>query len=717
MTLAEVVTSRHWTAAGLTMMHYLWIGALLGVVSAFIRAWVRPKHPVSRYTAALFCLGMLTAAPFVIYCWALAPPGGTDPSPASSVVNGSGSVGIIPSLVESPTSVPSQQQGVRFGSAQILAIWHSAAAQLDHILPWFWLCGSMFMLAVVFTGMAGTRRLCQETRSLTGTAIELQCRRIAHSLGVARRVLLVVSDRIAAPVVVGIWRPTIILPLAVWTGLQPAQIEMILWHELAHVRRYDNLLNFFERIVQSLLFFQPAIWIVCRWVRLERENCCDAVALCHATSRHAYAETLASLAAPGFRLPTSLASAANHQLIARIRYILHPDENPAPSILRVGPQLAAFGIALACVATVWAERDSERPARSPHRAVDGSGLLPRSSSPAHHGIPTSPRGVSFTPDPASLPEDAEMTAPQSPDNKKRNGGVRAAAVRIVATTPQPETLGNEQVASTHVATAERQRLLATSKSDAATERSIQGNRSAQSISQTTAADEATAATAIRALGGWTYLNTLGFVEEVNLAYRDSAHGRIHNDISSESDAGLRHVSAFSHLKRLSLYRGQATNDALKAVANLKELEVISCWNTKAVTDEGVRSLAELTNLREVYFDVGSLGDGALSVFGGLPKLEVLRMLVGNEITDAGLRSLAGSDNLRELAIGQGKHPLTDSAVEHLLKLKRLEILNLQDSKISALGVEKLKSMPGLKYLRVNASEEYERVDGKWTQIQ
>jgi hypothetical protein len=176
------------------------------------------------------------------------------------------------------------------------------------------------------------------------------------------------------------------------------------------------------------------------------------------------------------------------------------------------------------------------------------------------------------------------------------------------------------------------------------------------------------------------------------------------------------VAAFPHLKRLTLYRGQATDEALKAVAGLTKLEIISAWNTKAITHKGVRSLAGLTNLREIYFDVGNLGDEALAVFGKLPNLEVLRMLIGNQVTDAGLHQLAGATRLRELAIGQGKFPITDAGVEPLLKLTLLENLNLQDSRISAAGVERLKSLPHLKHLRVNATEIYERVDGQWMQV-
>ena len=86
-----------------------------------------------------------------------------------------------------------------------------------------------------------------------------------------------VCERLATPVLVGVVRPLILLPAAAMGGWGPDQIEMVLLHELAHVRRWDNLVNLLQRLVESALFFHPAVWIVSGWVRREREHCCDAM--------------------------------------------------------------------------------------------------------------------------------------------------------------------------------------------------------------------------------------------------------------------------------------------------------------------------------------------------------------------------------------------------------------------------------------------------------
>jgi len=95
---------------------------------------------------------------------------------------------------------------------------------------------------------------------------------------------------------VGILRPAILLPPSLITGLGPQQLEMLLLHELAHLRRWDNLINLLQRIVESLLCFQPTVWLVSRWVRQQRELCCDAVVIRHIEDQDAYAEVLLAAA-------------------------------------------------------------------------------------------------------------------------------------------------------------------------------------------------------------------------------------------------------------------------------------------------------------------------------------------------------------------------------------------------------------------------------------
>ena len=163
-------------------------------------------------------------------------------------------------------------------------------------LPWLWVCGAPLSFALTTAGLLGAERLRRQSRPLEDARITEMCRQLAASLKISYRVGVAICDRIAAPILVGIFRPMILLPAAALAGWDPQQLEMVLLHELAHVRRYDNLVNLLQRIVESLLFFQPMVWIISGWVRREREHCCDELVVARTRQPHAYAEMLVTLA-------------------------------------------------------------------------------------------------------------------------------------------------------------------------------------------------------------------------------------------------------------------------------------------------------------------------------------------------------------------------------------------------------------------------------------
>src|SRR4029078_1967049 len=143
---------------------------------------------------------------------------------------------------------------------------------------------------------------------------------------------MAVCDRIAAPVLIGVLRPLILLPPAALTCYSADEIEMVLLHELAHVRRWDNLVNLIQRLIESLLFFHPAVWLISSWVRREREACCDSLVVARTDHPHAYAELLVALAAQMPRSvlfhPAASSAVAAGPLRSRIRRILQLDDDP-----------------------------------------------------------------------------------------------------------------------------------------------------------------------------------------------------------------------------------------------------------------------------------------------------------------------------------------------------------------------------------------------------
>lgn len=385
-----------WHLAGWTMLHFLWLGTLVALAAGVCRLVVWRAGPNVRYATTLACLMLLATSPVLIAFWlvgtaspfdspsfvAPSAPGPAEGMPTGRVQNHGDPIAgysaapsaapfsatptYLPTPVTSttgPTTAlpnPRQSRGLPDAvggnaSSDVTSVAMSgrtlAASAADALqfcvpyLPWVWLVGAPLTFALLATGIIGTRRLRRASRLIVDSPITELLARLAASLRVGRRVSIAVCERVAAPVLVGILRPLILLPPAALTGWSPDEIEMVLLHELAHVRRWDNAVNLAQRIVEAVLFFHPAVWLVSSWVRREREACCDAVVVGRTNRPHAYAELLVALAAqmkpspfgrgqgegtsriaPAMFSPASRMAAG--PLRTRIRHILQLEDDP-----------------------------------------------------------------------------------------------------------------------------------------------------------------------------------------------------------------------------------------------------------------------------------------------------------------------------------------------------------------------------------------------------
>jgi protein involved in polysaccharide export with SLBB domain len=153
------------------------------------------------------------------------------------------------------------------------------------------------------------------------------------------------SSLITAPAVVGWIAPVVLLPVTSLAGLAPAQLEALVAHELAHVRRHDYLVNLMQSAVETLLFFHPAVWWVSRRIRVEREHCCDDVAVAVCGDRVVYASALADL--ERMRGASFALAATDGSLVARVRRILSPStEKPANASSWMGAVLVLLMVSV-----------------------------------------------------------------------------------------------------------------------------------------------------------------------------------------------------------------------------------------------------------------------------------------------------------------------------------------------------------------------------------
>ena len=160
------------------------------------------------------------------------------------------------------------------------------------------------------------------------------------------RVQLYLSNRITAPMMLGTLKPIILLPLATINHLTTEQVEAILLHELAHIKRHDYLLNILQAITEILLFFNPFVWLTSVIVRREREHCCDDLVISCSNNPLPYAKALATL--ENLRINNNklaLAATGNkHYLFNRIKRIMEMKKKTT----NYG-QLAIIALALAAI--------------------------------------------------------------------------------------------------------------------------------------------------------------------------------------------------------------------------------------------------------------------------------------------------------------------------------------------------------------------------------
>jgi GWxTD domain-containing protein len=328
-------------AASQSLLHFLWQGTLLGLLSA---AGLRILPPRLRYVFALSALCLTAALPPATYL-VLAPPQHRADLRTPIRVN--------PPAVESAAdfSSPDQPDWARFVFAA-------------------WLLGASLMSARMTGAWLVSRRLFLGGDPIA-ESLEKRARRLAQQLGIARPLRILESQTVTSPCVFGVLKPVILLPAAVVAGLPASQLEAILAHELAHIARQDFLWNCLQRIVESLLFFHPAVWWLSHRIREEREMCCDDAAAKLCNDRILYSRAL--LAIEELRQPAdafALAAVATNgrsNLRARIARVLGIAEASPAAASGSGPLTLAALSGMAVLALLLATGiQAQEPAAAPN---------------------------------------------------------------------------------------------------------------------------------------------------------------------------------------------------------------------------------------------------------------------------------------------------------------------------------------------------------------
>jgi len=303
-------------ALGMALLHSVWQASVLGVVLwALLRAF-SSSPSVLRYTLGVLALG---AAPVLFVATAAQH---YDPLASDVAALTALSAAVQPVPAAPAVSVPAD-----------------AVPNIAALLPaavGVWALGVVVFSLLFLGGLWQARRLQREGLSAVPAAIQAHAASLASTLGLRAPVPVRASRLVTVPMVVGVIRPVILLPGVALTGLDSAQLESVLLHELAHVRRRDLLVSFLQGLVEIVFFFHPAVWWMSGRVRAERELCCDDVVVAHAAPR-VYAGALLHL--EEHRQVVAFAAAAtDSSLRHRIERVLGQSAPPS----RASRSAAAF---------------------------------------------------------------------------------------------------------------------------------------------------------------------------------------------------------------------------------------------------------------------------------------------------------------------------------------------------------------------------------------
>ena len=230
-----------------------------------------------------------------------------------------------------------------------------------------WAAGVVgFSLRLASAWMAARRLAVMGTRPAP-PARAAALERLAARLRVTRPVRVLESTLVQVPAVIGWLRPVILVPATALTGLTPLQLDALLAHELAHIRRYDYLVRVLQSVIETLLFYHPAAWWVSRRVGEEREHCCDDVAVAVCGDARLYAQALVGMERLRGAQPAFVFTAARGSLVHRIRRLVAPAPADTPPPWVAG--MAVATLLLVAGAGSWLARTAPDTLLRPHESA------------------------------------------------------------------------------------------------------------------------------------------------------------------------------------------------------------------------------------------------------------------------------------------------------------------------------------------------------------
>jgi TonB family protein len=302
----------------LTLVHFLWQGILVALILKSVLSIVDKNKSKLRY--GLATVAMLSNATLALFTFIMVYPD------SGSGISSNLSPIPLTSLVNELT-----QQNALLSYQELLP---SILAYSLPYLALLWLATITILASKLLIEIRNVNNLPTHSSIAPSSELLVRFNELAKQIHLKKAPRLLISLKAEVPMAIGWLKPVVLLPASMVTGLDSAQLEMLILHELAHIRRHDYLVNFLQTLVELLFFFHPCVHWVGKQMRNEREYCSDDIAVQHCGDAIAYAHTLtdtASLCAkPHFHtIPTMAMAASGGDLKTRVLRLV--DHHCAPT--------------------------------------------------------------------------------------------------------------------------------------------------------------------------------------------------------------------------------------------------------------------------------------------------------------------------------------------------------------------------------------------------
>lgn len=316
---------------GWTLVHFVWQAGMVALLLAILLKLLRKSSANLRYIVACLALVIVVLLPAITMN--LIPVtmsySATEFEPEPAAITSTPVTIEQFSNIETPV-IETQHPVENVTVSPRIPFRGRITEALEPFLPYVvlgWLVGVFGLSVWHLGGWTQLQRLRRRMVKPVDESLRSKLKELAGILGIHRVVQLMESALVQAPTVVGWLKPVILLPASALTGFSADQLEAILAHELAHIKRYDYLVNMLQTVVEILGFYHPVVWWVSKRIRVERENCCDDIAVRVSGDSIGYAKTLASFEEIQAGQPELVVAATGGNLFSRIRRLIVKDSS------------------------------------------------------------------------------------------------------------------------------------------------------------------------------------------------------------------------------------------------------------------------------------------------------------------------------------------------------------------------------------------------------